>query len=58
MVVSLISLSNPQNRVRAEGEYTLSTIAEAVQQINDNQYLIPLYLTGNKGIMGFRLYLN
>ncbi len=58
LVVSLISLSNPQNRVCAEGEYTLSTIAEAVQQINDNQYLIPLYLTGNKGIMGFRLYLN
>lgn len=43
---------------RAVGTYKVSTADKAIEKVNDTQYVIPLYITGNKGIMGFRIFLN
>lgn len=37
--------------------YRVSTAGEAIQWLNETQCLIPLYITENKGIMGFRISL-
>lgn len=55
--VLLVCLFAGNLKAYAETNYNVATIAESIQQLNDNQYIIPLYLTNNDGIMGFRLYL-
>ncbi len=45
------------HKVYAAETYKVSTATQAVKKISDTQYIIPLYLSGNKGIMGFRIYL-
>lgn len=55
--VLLVCLFAGNLKAYAETNYNVATIAESIQQLNDNQYIIPLYLTNNEGIMGFRLYL-
>lgn len=45
------------HEVYAVDTYRVSTDAQAVKKVSDTQYIIPLYLSDNDGIMGFRIYL-
>lgn len=44
--------------VYAVDTYHVSTAASAIQMVEKNQYIVPIYIRNNQGIMGFRIDLN
>lgn len=55
VVLSIVLLCSC--KVHAVDTYMVSTDESYIEKIDDKTYSIPIYLTGNKGIMGFRLRL-
>lgn len=44
--------------VYAVDTYHVSTAASAIQMVEKNQYIVPIYIRNNQGLMGFRIDLN
>lgn len=44
--------------VYAVDTYHVSTAASAIQMVEKNQYIVPIYIHNNQGLMGFRIDLN
>jgi hypothetical protein len=57
VILVMLGIMNCHSVVYAADTKLVSTAA-TIEKVSDNQYLVPVYLLDNTGIMGFRIYLN
>ncbi len=53
--IYLCPIFNFKTVFAADDIYKISSASTAVERLDSNRYLVPIYMTNNKGIMGFRI---